>query len=130
MDQKLLDFYHEFNDEVKQYMIDHAKTNMTAAFKEVFLSYLTENDVTALADTTFTEYKKDAENMRLDGYSYSDYFHSLTLLVCDFHAKAEPAMLWKKDIDKYVRKAVKFLKTCDTDYFEELESTSDGFEAN
>lgn len=129
MDQKLLDFYQEFNDEVKQFMLDHEKANMTSAFKEVFLSYLTENEVTALADTTFIEYKKDSDNMRLDGYSYSEYFHSLTLLVCDFHIKPEPSMMWKKDIDKYVRKAVKFLKTCDTDYFEELEPTSDGYEA-
>lgn len=129
MDQKLLDFYHEFNDEVKQYMIEHEKTNMTASFKEVFLSYLTENGITTLADATFVEYKKDSDNMRLDGYSYSEYFHSLTLLVCKYNSKPEPEMLWKKDIDKFVRKAVKFLKTCDTDVFEELEPTSDGYEA-
>lgn len=129
MDQKLLDFYHEFNDEVKQYMIDHEKTNMTASFKEVFLSYLTENGITTLADATFVEYKKDSDNMRLDGYSYSEYFHSLTLLVCKYSSKPEPEMLWKKDIDKFVRKAVKFLKTCDTDVFEELEPTSDGYES-
>lgn len=129
MDQKLLDFYHEFNDEVKQYMIDHEKTNMTASFKEVFLSYLTENGITTLADATFVEYKKDSDNMRLDGYSYSEYFHSLTLLVCKYNSKPEPEMLWKKDIDKFVRKAVKFLKTCDTDVFEELEPTSDGYES-
>lgn len=129
MDQKLLDFYHEFNDEVKQYMIDHEKINMMASFKEVFLSYLTENEVTTLADTTFVEYKKNSENMRLDGYSYNEYFRSLSLLVCDFHAKSEPEILWKKDIDKFVRKPVKFLKTCDTDFFEGLEPTSDGYEA-
>ena len=126
MDQKLLDFYHEFNDEVKQYMMDHENTNMSAAFKEVFLSYLNENEVTALADTTLVEYKKDSENMRLDGYAYSEYFHSLTLLVSKYDSKPKPEMLWKKDIDKFVRKAVKFLKTCDTDLFEELEPTSDG----
>lgn len=129
MDQKLLDFYHEFNDEVKQYMMDHENTNMSAAFKEVFLSYLNENEVTALADTTLVEYRKDSENMRLDGYAYSEYFHSLTLLVSKYDSKPKPEMLWKKDIDKFVRKAVKFLKTCDTDLFEELEPTSDGYQA-
>ncbi len=129
MDQKLLDFYHEFNDEVKQYMIDNEKTSITASFKEVFLSYLTENEITTLADTSFVEYKKDSDNMRLDGYSYNEYFHSLTLLVCKYNPKLEPEILWKNDIDKFVRKAVKFLKTCDTDVFEELEPTSDGYEA-
>lgn len=35
----------------------------------------------------------------------------------------------EKDIDKYVKKAVKFLKTCDSDYFQNLEPTSDGYDA-
>lgn len=129
MDQKLQEFYNELSDEVKQYRVDHDRITMNTAFKEVFLSYLAEKEITTLADTTLVEYKKDADNMRLDGYAYSDYFHSLTLLVCKFNSKSEPEMLWKKDIDKFVRKAVKFLRTCDTEFFEDLELTSDGFQA-
>lgn len=124
MDQKLQEFYNELSDEVKQYRVDHDRITMNTAFKEVFLSYLAEKEITTLADTTLVEYKKDADNMRLDGYAYSDYFHSLTLLVCKFNSKSEPEMLWKKDIDKFVRKAVKFLRTCDTEFFEDLELTS------
>ena len=129
MDQKLQEFYNELSDEVKQYRVDHDRITMNTAFKEVFLSYLAEKEITTLADTTLVEYKKDADNMRLDGYAYSDYFHSLTLLVCKFNSKSEPEMLWKQDIDKFVRKAVKFLRTCDTEFFEDLELTSDGFQA-
>lgn len=129
MDQKLHDFYDEFNDEVKQYMADHEKNTINMAFKEVFLSYLAEREVTTLADTNLLEYKKDSENMRLDGYSYNDYFHSLTILVSKFDPKPEPEILWKKDIDKYTKRAVKFLRTCDTDLFEGLEPTSDGYQA-
>ncbi len=129
MDQKLQEFYSEFNDEVKQYMTDHEKTTINMAFKEVFLSYLAEQEITTLADTNILEFKKDSENMKLDGYSYSDYFHSLTILVSKFDPKPEPGMLWKKDIDKFVKKAVKFLRTCDTDAFEGLEPTSDGYQA-
>lgn len=129
MDQKLQEFYTEFNDEVKQYMMDHEKTTINMAFKEVFLSYLAEKEVTTLADTNIMEFKKDSENMKLDGYAYSDYFHSLTILVSKYNPKPEPEMLWKKDIDKFVKKAVKFLRTCDTDEFEGLEPTSDGYQA-
>ncbi len=129
MDQKLKDFYEEFNDEVKQYMTDHDKTTINMAFKEVFLSYLAEHEVTSLSDTNILEYKKDSENMKMDGYAYNDYFHSLTILVSKYNPKQEPETLWKKDIDKYVKKAVKFLKTCDTDVFENLEPTSDGYQA-
>lgn len=128
MEQKMQKFYQEFNEEVRQYMTDQRVTQ-NAAFKEVFLSYLNENDAAVLADMDFVEYKKDSENMRLDGYSYNDYFRSLTLLVCKYNSSPTPEMLWKKDIDKYVKKAVKFLKTCDSDYFESLEPTSDGYDA-
>ena len=97
MEQKLQEFYQEFNDEVRQYM-NNSHVNQNKAFKEVFLSYLTENEVTVLADMNFVEYKKDSENIRLDGYSYSDYFHSLTLLVCKYNSGSTPESLWKKDI--------------------------------
>ena len=128
MEQKMQDFYQEMNEEVKQYMTNYSMTQ-NAAFKEVFLSYLNEYEVTILADMDFVEYKKDSENMRLDGYSYNKYFHSLTLMVCKYNSSPNPEMLWKKDIDKYVKKAVKFLKTCDSDYFQNLEPTSDGYDA-
>lgn len=128
MDSKLQDFYTELNEEIKQYRVTHDLITANTAFKEVFLSYLTER-TPSLADMTLIEYKKDADNMRLDGYVYNSYFHSLTLLVCKYESKPEPEMLWKKDIDKYIKKAVKFLKTCDTDFFESLEPTSDGFQA-
>lgn len=128
MDSKLQDFYTEINGEIKQYRIDHGLVTANTSFKEVFLSYL-EEKVPALADMSLVEFKKDAENMRLDGYAYNSYFHSLTLLVCKYESKPEPEMLWKKDIDKYIKKAVKFLKTCDTDFFQNLEPTSDGYQA-
>lgn len=129
MDQKLQEFYTELNDEVRQYRDNHDLITSNTAFKEVFLSYLEEQQISTLADISLVEYKKDADNMRLDGYSYSEYFHSLTLLVCKYETKPDPEKLWKKDIDKFIKKAVKFLKTCDGDAFEELEPTSDGYQA-
>lgn len=128
MDSKQQEFYSELNDEIKQYRISHDFVTANVAFKQVFLSYLAEQ-VPELADMNLVEYKRDSENMRLDGYSYSDYFHSLTLLVGKYESKPEPEKLWKKDIDKYLNKAVKFLKTCNTLFFQSIEPTSDGYQA-
>lgn len=129
MDQKVLDFYTELGEEIKQYRTDHNMPSANYAFKEVFLSYLQEQQIVELADIELVEYKRDSENLRLDGYSYSDFFNSLTLLVCKYESKPEPEKLWKKDIDKYVKRAVKFLKYYDTSYFENTEPTSDGYRA-
>lgn len=67
--------------------------------------------------------------MRLDGYAFSEYFRSLTLLVSKYQAKAIPDKIKKTELDKLMRKAVKFYKTCQTNYFEELEESSDGYQA-
>ena len=129
MEKKLLDFYTEFNDDIIQYRKNHEKVTANYAFKDVFISYLVEKEVGALDDMNFVEFKKDSDNMRLDGYVFNEYFHSLTLLVCKYQSKLEPEKLGKKEIDKYFKKAIKFLKTCNTNYFEDLEPTSDGYQA-
>lgn len=129
MDDKLLEFYNEINEEVQLYMKENDRTTINMAFKNVFLSYLVEKGVVEVEDMNILEYKKDSENMKFDGYAYSDYFHSLTILVSKFNSKSEPEKLGKKDIDKYIKKAVKFFKACNTDIFEELEPTSEGYQA-
>jgi hypothetical protein len=129
MDNKNLEFFQEFNEEVKQFQQDNEGVPTNAAFEQVFLSYLTETEVTSLADCTFVNFKKDSENVRLDGYSYNEYFQSLSLLIGKFDPKHEPEMLWKKDIDKYLNKALKFYKLCDSDFFQNLEESSDGYNA-
>lgn len=67
--------------------------------------------------------------MKLDGYAFSEYFHSLTLLVSKYQAKPQPEKIKKTEIDKLSRKVLKFYKTCGTDAFEALEESSDGYQA-
>ena len=87
INDKIIEFYSEFRDEVQNYAKNNFGTSMNTAFKSVFLSYLTELGETLVSDCTIVDFKKDADNIRLDGYAYSEYFQSLTLLVSQYNPK-------------------------------------------
>ena len=127
--EKILEFYREFQDEVLNYVKENSPISTNIAFKTLFLSYLTEAGETLVSDCALVDFKKDGENMKLDGYAYSEYFHSLTLLVSKYQAKPQPEKIKKTEIDKLSRKVLKFYKTCGTDAFEALEESSDGYQA-
>lgn len=129
LNDKILEYYCELREEIQEYVKSHAAVSINTAFKNVFLSYLTEVGETLVSDCTIVDFKKDAENMRLDGYAFSEYFRSLTLLVCKYETKSVPEKLWKTEIEKLTKKAVKFYKTCATNYFENIEESSDGYQA-
>ena len=129
LNDKILEFYSELREEVQDYVKTNGPVSVNTAFKTLFLSYLTETGETLVSDCTLVDFKKDSENMRLDGYAFSEYFRSLTLLVSKYQAKAIPDKIKKTELDKLMRKAVKFYKTCQTNYFEELEESSDGYQA-
>lgn len=126
---KLLEFYEEIQDEVLNYAKEHAPVSTNTAFKTLFLSYLTEAGETLVSDCILVDFKKDSENIKLDGYAFSEYFNSLTLLVSKYQAKAQPEKMKKTEIDRFLKKALKFYKTCSTDLFEALEESSDGYQA-
>lgn len=128
LSDKILDFYAELLDETISYSKDHSVGTLLA-FNNVFVSYLQEAGVTNLADCEIVNFKKTADKIRLDGYSYSDYFHSLTLLISDFNQKPKIEKLGKTDIDKILKQAVKFYKSCKTEYFEESEESGEGYKA-
>ena len=129
LNDKVLEFYEELREEVQDYVKNNGPVSVNTAFKTLFLSYLTEAGETLVSDCTLVDFKKDSENMRLDGYAFSEYFHSLTLLVSKYQSKGTPEKIKKTEIDKQLRKAVKFYKTCQTDFFEDLEESSDGYQA-
>ena len=129
VNEKILAFYSELRDEVQTYAKENIGTPSNRAFKTVFLSYLTELGETLLSDCTIVDYKRDVDNIRLDGYAFSEYFQSLTLLVSKYEPKPIPGKIGKTDMDKLFRKALKFYKLCNTEYFENSEESSDGFEA-
>ena len=129
VNEKILEFYEEFRDEVLGYVKENGPISTNTAFKALFLSYLTEAGETLVSDCTLVDFKKDGENMKLDGYAFSEYFHSLTLLVSKYQAKPQPEKVKKTEIDRLLKKALKFYKTCGTDSFEALEESSDGYQA-
>lgn len=129
MNEKILEFYGEFREEILDYVKENGPVSTNMAFKTLFLSYLTEMGETLVSDCTLMDFKKDSENMKLDGYSFSEYFHSLTLLVSKYQAKPQPEKVKKIEIEKLLKKALKFYKTCGTDSFEALEESSDGYQA-
>lgn len=129
LNDKVLEFYSEFREEVQDYIKTNGTLSVNAAFKSLFLSYLTETGETLVSDCTIVDFKKDSENMRLDGYAFSEYFNSLTLIISKYQSKPIPEKLKKTEIEKLLKKAVKFYKTCHTNYFDDLEESSDGYQA-
>lgn len=129
VNDKILEFYKEFQDEVLTYVKENSPISTNTAFKTLFLSYLTEAGETLVSDCMLMDFKKDSENMKLDGYAFSEYFRSLTLLVSKYQAKPIPEKIKKTEIDKLLKKALKFYKTCGTNDFEALEESSDGYQA-
>ena len=129
VNDKILEFYKEFQDEVLTYVKENSPISTNTAFKTLFLSYLTEAGETLVSDCMLVDFKKDSENMKLDGYEFSEYFRSLTLLVSKYRAKPIPEKIKKTEIDKLLKKVLKFYKTCGTNDFEALEESSDGYQA-
>ena len=129
VNDKILEFYREFQDEVLTYVKENSPISTNTAFKTLFLSYLTEAGETLVSDCMLVDFKKDSENMKLDGYAFSEYFRSLTLLVSKYQAKPNPEKIKRTEIDKLLKKVSKFYKTCGTNDFEALEESSDGYQA-
>lgn len=129
VNDKILEFHKEFQDEVLTYVKENSPISTNTAFKTLFLSYLTEAGETLVSDCMLVDFKKDSENMKLDGYAFSEYFRSLTLLVSKYQAKPNPEKIKKTEIDKLLKKVSKFYKTCGTNDFEALEESSDGYQA-
>ena len=129
VNDKILEFYKEFQDEVLTYVKENSPISTNMAFKTLFLSYLTEAGETLVSDCMLVNFKKDSENMKLDGYAFSEYFRSLTLLVSKYQAKSIPEKIKKTEIDKLLKKVLKFYKTCGTNDLEALEESSDGYQA-
>ena len=129
VNDKILEFYREFQDEVLTYVKENSPISTNTAFNTLFLSYLTEAGETLVSDCMLVDFKKDSENMKLDGYAFSEYFRSLTLLVSKYKAKPIPEKIKKTEIDKLLKKVLKFYKICGTNDFEALEESSDGYQA-
>ena len=60
VNEKILEFYGEFRDEVLGYVKENGPISTNTAFKTLFLSYLTEAGETLVSDCTCLLYTSDA----------------------------------------------------------------------
>ena len=128
MADKLQEFNQEIIDEV---MEDRANNvvSTSVAFKTIFLSYLAEIGEASIADCQIVDFKKTVDKIKLDGYVFSQYFNTLTLLVSDFSQSPMIEKMGKTEINELVKSVLRFYKNCSTDYFEDIEESSEGYQA-
>lgn len=128
MADKILDFNKDIIDEVNEYRNNNMVSTSTA-FKTVFLSYLSEIGETSIADCQIADIKRTADKIRLDGYVFSQYFNTLTLLVSNFSQSPNIEKMGKTEINELVKSVLKFYKNCSTDYFSVFEESSEAYQA-
>lgn len=128
MADKLAEFNLDILDEVASYRNNNI-VSTSIAFKTIFLSYLADVGESSISDCQVIDFKKTNEKMRLDGYVFNEYFNTLTLIVSDFSPSPQIVKTGKVEIEKNIKPAFRFLKNCFTGYFDEVEESSDGYQA-
>ena len=125
MTDKLVEFNQDILDEVNA----NSGVSTSLAFKTVFLSYLSEIGESSISDCQLIEFKKTSDKLRLDGYVFNEFFNTLTLIVSDFSRSSQITNIGKIEIEKDIKQAYRFLKNCFTRYFDDVEESSDGYQA-
>lgn len=123
---QMKEFNQELIEEVKDYSLRN-KMSTEDAFTTIFSSYIIDAGESFLANCNVVGYQKTNEKMKINGYSYDEYFQTLTLIVSDFNNRPKIDKIGKVDIDKNVRLATKFFRNCKTNYFLEVEESSEGY---
>ena len=122
----------EFNKELLEEVEEYKNSNIVSpsmSFKTVFISYLSEVGESCLSDCNLVDFKKSNDKIKIDGYVYSEFFNTLTLLVSDYSPFPNILKIGKTEIDSYFKQAIKFFKLSLKSYFENIEESSDGFKA-
>ncbi|NKF07321.1 AIPR family protein [Clostridium gasigenes] len=120
----------EFNEElIEEVRADAFKNNISGedAFTNIFASYIVDAGESYLSNCNISAYQKTNEKMKINGYTYDEYFQTLTLVISDFNNRKEIKKIGKTEIEKMVRLATKFFRNCKTDYFMNIEESSDGY---
>lgn len=128
----MVDKLQEFNQDMLEEVVAYRSNNLVStstAFKTIFLSYLAEIGESSISDCQVIDFKKNADKIKLDGYVFNEYFNTITLIISDFNQTNEVIKMGKVEIDKNVKMVQRFLKNCFTDYFNDVEESSDGYQA-
>ncbi|MBE6086501.1 MAG: hypothetical protein E7206_00325 [Clostridium beijerinckii] len=121
------DFNKELVEEVREYSLKN-KISMEDSFTTIFTSYVIDAGESYLANCNIFSYKKSNEKMKINGYSYDEYFQTLTLVICDYNNRGITDKIGKTEINKDVKLATKFFRNCKTDYFINTEESSEGYQ--
>ncbi len=123
---QMKEFNEELIEEVREYSLkNHISTE--DAFTNIFVSYIVDSGESHLANCNIVSYQKNNEKIKINGYNYDEYFQTLTLVVSDFNNRYDIKKLGKVEIEKSVRLATKFFRNCKTDYFLDIEESSEGY---
>ncbi len=125
---RMIEFNRDLVEDVEQYVNDN-KCDVEQGFTEIFVPYVVDIGESYLANIEYVFYKKDYENIKINGYVYDSFFETLTIVVCDYKNDNEVGYIGKVDISKTLKKATKFVRLCSTDYFKAVEETSEGYQA-
>lgn len=123
---QMKEFNEELIEEVREYSI---RNNISTedAFTNIFTSYIVDAGESYLSNCNIISYQKTNEKMKINGYNYDEYFQTLTLVVSDFNNRKDIKRIGKVEIEKTVRLVTKFFRNCKTDYFLDIEESSDGY---
>ena len=125
---KMKEFNLSLVEDVNEFALNN-RCDIEQAFTEVYVPYLVDNGESFVANLEKVFYKKDSQNVKINGYGYDDFFNTLTLVVCDYDNSNEVSHIGKVEITKQLKKATKFLRLCKSDFFEDIEETSGGYQA-
>lgn len=125
---KMIEFNRDLVEEVNTYASEN-KCDLELAFSEIFVPYVVDVGESFLSNIENVFYKKDSENLKINGYVYDTFFETLTLVVCDYYNDYDVSHIGKVDIRKNLKKATKFFRLCSTKFFENIEETSAGYQA-
>lgn len=121
------EFNKELVEEVREYSLNN-KISMEDSFTTIFSSYVIDAGESFLANCNIFSYKKSNEKMKINGYSYDEYFQTLTLVISDYNNRDATDKIGKTEINKEVKLATKFFRNCKTDYFINIEESSEGYQ--
>ena len=124
---ELVDFNKELIDEVNEELEHSNGTEST--FTSVFLTYLAEFGEAKTADAEVSYCMKESEKFKVNAYTYSEYFQSLTLIVSCYEKNGKVEKLNKSETAKICRQATKFYKLCcsNSNIFDEMEESSNEY---
>ncbi|MCB4784124.1 MAG: AIPR family protein [Sulfurovum sp.] len=117
-----------YNDLMQQIYAsaDAGEDYKVSQFFDNAMSYLMEDGT--VQDYTYLPYKKTGSGMRVDGYELIEDREILNLFICDYEESDSPITLTKTDIDKNVKRVIKFfIQSVEKELYRDLEETRPGF---